>query len=122
MKHYLKKTVGGKNVIVEHIGERKVDPTGGKFAFKTVYAADSIELDLPYPCTFYTWDAEGIKLDEGSVGYLSTRMTELSQDFAQESAGEIVPDIDAKRAEFRRLHGKLRVLNGKQPRATEEDF
>ena len=34
----------------------------------------------------------------------------------QSLVGEVVPDIESRRAEFVALHNELRVLEGKEPR------
>lgn len=44
------------------------------------------------------------------------RLNEISQDIIQVSMGAVIPDIEDKRAEFKRIHNELRLLIGKQPR------
>lgn len=51
---------------------------------------------------------------------IQERLTQLDQDIIQDMAGEIVPDIEEKKAEFVELHNELRELLGKEPRAVKE--
>ena len=50
------------------------------------------------------------------VGEIKRRLRALSEDLVQAMAGEIVPDLDARRAEFVALHNELRRMEGKEPR------
>lgn len=47
---------------------------------------------------------------------IQLRLDQLSQDFIQDIAGEYVPDIENRKAEFVELHNELRVLLGKDKR------
>ena len=49
------------------------------------------------------------------------RLAELSQDLVQALAGELVPDLEDRKAEFIRLHNTLRELEGKEPREIAEE-
>jgi hypothetical protein len=50
------------------------------------------------------------------IGVIRRRLQALTEDLVQAMAGEIVPDIEARRAEFVALHNELRELEGKEPR------
>ena len=50
----------------------------------------------------------------------TTRLAELTKDFAQVQAGLIIDDIEERRAEFRTLLNEVRVLQGKAPRNFQE--
>lgn len=50
------------------------------------------------------------------IGVIKRRLQALTEDLVQAMAGEIVPDIEARRAEFVALHNELRELEGKEPR------
>lgn len=50
------------------------------------------------------------------IGTIKRRLQALTEDLVQAMAGEIVPDIEARRAEFVALHNELRKLEGKEPR------
>ena len=47
---------------------------------------------------------------------IQLRLDQLSQDIIQDMAGEDVPDIENRKAEFIELHNELRVLLGKDER------
>lgn len=51
---------------------------------------------------------------------IQERLTQLDQDIIQDMAGEVVPDIEERKAEFVELHNELRELLGKEPRAVKE--
>lgn len=51
---------------------------------------------------------------------LRSQLAELSNDFMQAYAGEIVPDLEFKKAKFRMLHNELRELLGLEPRDCKE--
>lgn len=55
------------------------------------------------------------------ISEISARLTALTQDFVQAECGEIIEDIDARRAEFVTLHNELRTLLGKEPRKTVDN-
>ena len=50
------------------------------------------------------------------IGEIKRRLRALSEDLVQVLAGEEIPDIEERRAEFVALHNELRVLEGKEPR------
>lgn len=56
-------------------------------------------------------DLNGLALYEKT-----TRLTELTKDFAQVQAGLIIEDIEDRKSEFRTLLNEVRVLQGKEPR------
>lgn len=47
------------------------------------------------------------------------RLRQLSDDIVQAAAGESVPGIEDRKAEFVALHNELRALEGKEPRNME---
>lgn len=47
---------------------------------------------------------------------LKMQLTPLNEKLLQDAAGQIVPNIEDVRAEFRRVHNELRALEGKEPR------
>lgn len=49
---------------------------------------------------------------------IKTRLTQLTEDIVQSQAGEIVPNIEERKARFISLHNELRSLEGKEPRKT----
>ena len=51
--------------------------------------------------------------------YIEERLVELTQDIIQSICGEIVPDIEGRKAEFVSLHNELREMLGKEPRQTQ---
>lgn len=53
---------------------------------------------------------------------IQARLTELDQDIVQDIAGEIVPNIEERKAEFITLHNELRTLLGKEPRLTKSSL
>lgn len=50
---------------------------------------------------------------------IKQRLNELDEDIVQDMAGEVVPEIDLRKAEFIELHNELRTLLGKEPRAVK---
>lgn len=48
--------------------------------------------------------------------FMEGRLRALTEDIVQSLVGEVVPDIESRRAEFVALHNELRVLEGKEPR------
>lgn len=53
------------------------------------------------------------------VWEIKQRLNELDEDIVQDIAGEVVPEIDLRKAEFIELHNELRTLLGKEPRAVK---
>lgn len=53
---------------------------------------------------------------QNRIAEIQTRLDQLSQDIVQDIAGEFVPDIEERKAEFVELHNKLRGLLGKEER------
>lgn len=47
---------------------------------------------------------------------LKVELSKLSEDIIQSQLGEIVPNIEERKARFISLHNELRVLEGKEPR------
>lgn len=56
------------------------------------------------------------ELKEMRIREIQQRLVELDQDIVQDIAGEVVPDITARKLEFIELHNELRVLLGKEAR------
>lgn len=54
--------------------------------------------------------------DQKRIPEIQSRLDQLSQDIVQDMAGEDVPDIENRKAEFIELHNELRVLLGKDER------
>lgn len=54
------------------------------------------------------------------ISEIKARLIALSEDIVQEQAGEVVPNIEARKAEFVTLHNELRGLLGLEPRAKKE--
>jgi hypothetical protein len=54
------------------------------------------------------------------IGTIKRRLQALTEDLVQDMVGEIVPDIESRRAEFVALHNELRALEGKHPRVYAE--
>ncbi len=48
------------------------------------------------------------------------RLSELTKDFAQVQAGFEIPNIEAKKEEFRTLLNEIRELQGKEPRSFKQ--
>lgn len=57
------------------------------------------------------------ELNKIRIAEIQARLTELDHDIVQDIAGEIVPNIEERKAEFVTLHNELRVLLGKEERA-----
>lgn len=53
------------------------------------------------------------------IAEIKARLTALSEDIVQDQAGEIVPNIAERKAEFIAKHNELRVLEGKEPREVQ---
>lgn len=56
------------------------------------------------------------EINEQKKYELKTELSKLSEDIIQSQAGEIVPNIEERKAQFISLHNELRVLEGKEPR------
>lgn len=61
------------------------------------------------------------ELEQMRIYEIQQRLVELDQDIIQDLAGEIVPNIDDRKAEFIKLHNELRTLLGKEKRKTREE-
>lgn len=59
------------------------------------------------------------ELKEQKIADLKQRLSQLSEDLIQSTAGEIIADIEARKAEFVKVHNELRVLLGKDERKVE---
>lgn len=53
---------------------------------------------------------------------IQQRLVELDQDIVQDIAGEVVPNIEERKAEFVTLHNELRTLLGKEQRLTKSSL
>lgn len=64
--------------------------------------------------------AEQIKENErtNQINKLKTELSKLSEDIIQAQVGEIVPNIEERKARFITLHNELRALEDKEPRKT----
>lgn len=56
------------------------------------------------------------ELKEMRIREIQQRLVELDQDIVQDIAGEVVPNIEERKAEFVTLHNELRLLLGKKER------
>ena len=56
------------------------------------------------------------ELKEMRICEIQQRLVELDQDIVQDLAGEVVPNIEERKAEFVTLHNELRTLLGKKQR------
>lgn len=54
--------------------------------------------------------------NEDEILRLKNRITALTEDIIQDIVGEVVPNIEDKKAEFIQLHNELRAMLGKEPR------
>ena len=54
------------------------------------------------------------------ISEIKARLSALSEDIVQEQAGEVVPNIEARKAEFVTLHNELRRLLGLEARVKKE--
>ena len=48
-----------------------------------------------------------------NISKLKRQLTSLNEDLLQVMAGVEIPNIEEKKAEFRRIHGDIRELEGK---------
>lgn len=48
-----------------------------------------------------------------AIARLKKQLEPLNEDLVQFTAGVKIPDIETKKAEFRRIHGDIRELEGK---------
>lgn len=55
------------------------------------------------------------------IAEIQPRLNALSQDLVQVLAGEVVPDLEERKAEFISLHNELRELKGLPPRETTDE-
>lgn len=62
----------------------------------------------------YTPTQEDIR--EQRKSELKAELSKLSEDIIQAQAGEVVPNIEERKARFITLHNELRELEGKEPR------
>lgn len=62
------------------------------------------------------------ELNKIRIAEIQARLTELDHDIVQDIAGEIVPNIEERKAEFVTLHNELRVLLGKEQRLTKSSL
>lgn len=67
----------------------------------------------------YIRETTNEELKEQKISELKQRLSQLSEDLIQSTAGEIIDDIDSRKAEFVKLHNELRVLLGKSERKVE---
>ena len=62
------------------------------------------------------------ELNKIRIAEIQARLTELDHDIVQDIAGEIVPNIEERKAEFVTLHNELRTLLGKEQRITKSSL
>jgi len=56
---------------------------------------------------------------QAQIAALKQQLAPLQEDLVQVVAGQYIPNIEYKRAEFRRIHNEIRALEGKPPRAVQ---
>lgn len=56
------------------------------------------------------------ELKQIKINEIQTKLNELNYDIIQDVAGEIVPNIEERKARFIELHNELRLLLGKDKR------
>jgi len=56
------------------------------------------------------------RVNKNRIAKLKLELAPLQEDIVQDIAGQVVPNIENKKAEFRRIHNEIRVLEGKLPR------
>lgn len=65
-------------------------------------------------------ESEKLKLEyidnQNKIDKIKKELGKLSEDIIQYQAGEIVPNYEERKKQFVKLHNKLRVLEGKEPR------
>lgn len=61
-----------------------------------------------------------LESNQSRIAELKQRLSQLSEDIIQSTAGEIIYDIGSRKAEFVKLHNELRVLLGKSERKVEK--
>jgi hypothetical protein len=93
---------------------------------------NGVEFTPSEPLKYYAWDDGGqIYLDaerkaryerEDEIKTLTKRLEALSRDIVQSMAGEDVPELGERKAEFRAAHNRVRELQGKEKRKIQEDF
>jgi len=107
--------------LVESIGEIRPDPTG----FEPWEGAMPNERDLYYYKKVngaIVFDEEAKQKDveraniRKQISELKAKLSTLSEDIVQDQVGEIVPDIEARKAEFVAVHNELRGLLDLEPR------
>lgn len=59
-------------------------------------------------------------LTRQKIQEIKNRLIELNNDLVQDLAGEVVPNIEERKAEFINIHNELRVLLGKETRELKE--
>lgn len=62
------------------------------------------------------------ELNKIRITEIQARLTELDHDIVQDIAGEVVPNIEERKAEFVTLHNELRTLLGKEQRLTKSSL
>lgn len=123
----LGKLVDDKIFIAHH---PKVYAQGETYRWKVVDGEYVKDIITPAVEGHEAWDEyEDIKvfvpyteaeLKENRMCDIRDRLSRLSEDMIQAMAGEIVPDLDDRKAEFVALHNELRALEGKEPRETAQ--
>lgn len=56
-----------------------------------------------------------------NISKLKRQLTSLNEDLLQVMAGVEIPNIEEKKAEFRRIHGDIRELEGKPRERLKEN-
>lgn len=90
-----------------------------EFAFQNNYTIIEIEPDVNGERQFQIVEIPAPteeELKEMRICEIQQRLVELDQDIVQDIAGEVVPNIEKRKAEFVTLHNELRTLLGKKQR------
>lgn len=92
------------NFIVVNINDEYADCTGADFN-------DNLTFNVEKYNARKEQESKMLRIPE-----IKARLSELSEDFIQATAGAKFSDLDARLTEFRTLHNELRILLGKTPR------
>lgn len=77
------------------------------------------EIQIYVPFTAEEIDKQNKSRIEEQITYLKQQLTPLNEKLLQDAAGEEVPSLEFFKEEFRRVHGEIRRLQEKEPRAVK---
>lgn len=111
----LESELSGKDVYLIPPNSTKIEPPSVGENHKAFWdGAGWQDIDMTPVKEEYIPTEEDLKRER--MVEISVRLSELTQDFIQESLGAVFDDIEERRKEFISLHNELRVLLGKEPR------